>query len=474
MIMEQINMFEVMNEPIQFKNKNVYLVEFFGGIGSQLKALKNIGCNIVDHNLIEVDINATISNASIHQGLNEKKKHFHFPSKEEMVTELEPYGWWSNEKLKDINKLKLSKLQDLYLAQKLTNNLGNVYNLDIEFLNKKIKEHRKLGHLVIITWSSPCQDFSLAGKLAGFSGGKGNLTQVTLDIFEQLETKPDVLLFENVPNIMSLTFKSGFDEMRNRLIRIGYDNITMKLNAKNYGIPQNRNRVFILSIRKDLMQNKYYKELKPFELKLRLKDMLENEVDEKYYLSKEILENLELSKYECLKPSRKIKETAKGICTSLTTMQGGHRQPFIKVPEATKQGYAIAEDGDGIYIDRPHQKRGVVQKGMIPTLKTSGNDLGVVTVGNASINKKSQAGKIYSKDGLSPTLCAGTHGYAMGNIQDNLRIRKLTPLECFRLMGFDDIDYENAKLNVSESALYKQCGNSIVVDVLENIFENLF
>ena len=151
-------------------------------------------------------------------------------------------------------------------------------------------------------------------------------------------------------------------------------------------------------------------------------------------------------------------------------------------------------------MNRPHQKRGVVQHGMIQTLKTSSNDVGVVVsepeiisgegisnclsatdykqpkqicIGQVS-TRNSQAGKVYSPDGVSQTLCAGTHGYAMGNVEHNLRIRKLTPLEFFRLMGFDDEDFYRAEKVNSNTQLYKQAGNSIVVNVLEHIFEQLF
>lgn len=167
-----------------------------------------------------------------------------------------------------------------------------------------------------------------------------------------------------------------------------------------------------------------------------------------------------------------------GLAPTLDTMQGGYRQPCIEIKEATKKGYKEAYEGDGMYLDRPHQKRGVVQNGMIQTLKTSGNDVGVVVsdkpicVGQVSTGN-SQGGKVYSHDGVSQTLCAGTNGYAMGNIEHNLRIRKLTPLECFRLMGFSDEDFYSIK-GISNTQLYKMAGNSIVVDVLVHLFKSLF
>jgi DNA (cytosine-5)-methyltransferase 1 len=117
--------------------------------------------------------------------------------------------------------------------------------------------------------------------------------------------------------------------------------------------------------------------------------------------------------------------------------------PSIAIPEATKQGFALAEEGDGVYLNRPEQKRGVVQKGMIQTLKTSGDDLGVVVQHNNDLN-------------------------------NGLRIRKLTERECGRLMGVFDEDITKMQNVVSRSQMYKQFGNGIVVDVFAAILKNLF
>ena len=169
------------------------------------------------------------------------------------------------------------------------------------------------------------------------------------------------------------------------------------------------------------------------ELKLKLKDMLEDEVDEKYYLSNSQIEYLEYGKYNASKVSNKIKQTNTGICPTLDTMQGGNRQPFIRVKNATKKGYLEAYEGDGVYTN-VSTKRGTVQKEMIQTLTTF-QDKGIV--------------------------------------MNDLRIRKLTPKECWRLMGFDDEDFEKASRVNSNTQLYKQAGNSICVPVLMAIFKEL-
>ena len=142
------------------------------------------------------------------------------------------------------------------------------------------------------------------------------------------------------------------------------------------------------------------------------------------------------------------------------------QQPYIAISEATLQGYAEAQDGDGIYINRPHQKRGVVQKGMIQTLKT-GQDVGVVIKwNNKEVNLTHYYENIYQDE--------NGKGYIIMPNGDIFRIRKLTPLECWRLMGFSDQDFNAAQKVCSNTQLYKQAGNSIVKDVLYYIFKQLF
>ena len=284
----------------------------------------------------------------------------------------------------------------------------------------------------LIMHGSPCQDFSLAGKQAGGDEGSGtrsSLMYETIRIVEKL--KPKYVIWENVKNLLSKKHRHNFDAYLETMEQLGYTNYYQVLNAKDYGIPQNRERVFTISIRKDI--NKVFTFPQKQELKLKLKDMLEDEVDEKYYLSNSQIEYLEYGKYNASKVSNKIKQTDTGICPTLDTMQGGNRQPFIRVKNATKKGYLEAYEGDGVYTN-VSTKRGTVQKEMIQTLTTF-QDKGVV--------------------------------------MNDLRIRKLTPKECWLLMGFDDEDFEKTSQVNSNTQLYKQAGNSIVVNVLEAILKEL-
>lgn len=391
-------------------------------------------------------------------------------------------------------------------------NLGDITKIDTSTLPNDID---------LITYGFPCQDISLAGKQKGFEED-GELTRSGL-FFEALriieDTKPRIAIAENVKNLVSKKFSKEFDIVLSSLEKAGYNNYWKVLNAKDFGIPQNRERVFIVSIRKDI-DNGMFEFPKGFELKLRLKDMLEDEVDEKYYLGDEKIQKIKNSNFmqektiiqksdvcstllardykdpKCVEVNairkygifddEKGKHQAgsvwetEGLAPTLDTMQGGYRQPCIEIKEATKKGYKEAYEGDGVYLNRPHQKRGVVQKGMIQTLKTSCGDVGVV-VKTPSIlrvgNTKSggQRSEIISDNGISSCLSATDFKqpkqiYTESN---DLRIRKLTPLECFRLMGFSDEDFHSIK-GISNTQLYKMAGNSIVVDVLVHLFKSLF
>jgi DNA (cytosine-5)-methyltransferase 1 len=168
--------------------------------------------------------------------------------------------------------------------------------------------------------------------------------------------------------------------------------------------------------------------------------------------------------------------TVSNISQTLTLPN--HNSQAIFIPEDTLLGYALAHEGDGVYINRPEQKRGVVQSQMIQTIKTSSNDIGVVVKeakliidGNIQTNGR-ENGNIYNSDGLSPTLLARDYKDPK-KINNNLRIRKLTPRECYRLMGFSDKAFDLAQANQSNSTLYHQAGDSIVVNVLMAIFKEL-
>lgn len=415
-------------------------------------------------------------------------------------------------------------------------NLGDITKVDTSKLPNDID---------LVTYGFPCQDISLAGKQKGMFNEDGTKTRSGL-FFEALriieDTKPRVAIAENVKNLVSKKFNAQFQIVLESLEQAGYNNYYQILNAKNYGIPQNRERVFIVSIRKDIDSDTFdFPE--GFPLQLRLKDLLEDEVDEKYYLSQKLL-NCFLSdgthgyprKERFLGNINKIRD--KGIASTITTLAGSRptdnyiverllkeelcdelidkglvkegdvvnhsystsrmKNPGVAntenhdcspalttrgdtlgvvvkdalpIKNATKKGYLLAEDGDAVDISgRMEYHRGTVQKGVTQTIKTT-PDIGVVVAVAERGRENGQRLEISDREVAN----AITTVQKDSMISNGLRIRKLTPKECWRLMGFEDKDIDKCiEGGMSNAQLYKQAGNSIVVDVLEYLLIPLY
>ena len=326
------------------------VMELFSGIGAFTKGLTNIGVNYDLVGFSEIDKPAIKSYCGIHN-----------------VTEELNLG--------DISKIRTDYLPDTDL----------------------------------MTYSFPCQSISKAGKLGGYSEGSGTESSLLWEAMRVASVKkPKYLLAENVPNLLSKKFKVDFNKWIQLLYQLGYNTYFTRLNATRFWIPQNRDRVFVLSIRKDIDTGNF-KFPTGTDLTTRLLDLLETNVDEKYYISDE----------EQMK---------------LTYKMDGNR---IFIKNATKLGYLEAFHGDGIDLGYPNSetRRGRVQPQRSQTLTTSDN-LGVL-IGD--------------------------------------RIRRFTPLESIRLMGFSDEDYRRIKeTGATDRQIYKLAGNSIVVNVVEGIFKELF
>lgn len=256
-------------------------------------------------------------------------------------------------------------------------NLGDITKVDEKALPKNID---------LVTYGFPCQDISLAGKQKGLFNEDGTQTRSGL-FFEALRiieaTQPRVAIAENVKNLTSKKFNAQFQVVLESLGQAGYNNYWQVLNAKDYGIPQNRERVFIISIRKDI--DKGFTFPQPIPLELRLKDLLEENVDEKYYLRSDQFgelikepggDNIKTLGYLTGKTGRFEKHQSNtvydkdGLCP--TQYAGQYKDPF-KITEATKQGYAEAYPGDSINLEHPNSKtrRGSVGHGVAQTLTTS-------------------------------------------------------------------------------------------------------
>lgn len=235
----------------------------------------------------------------------------------------------------------------------------------------------------LITYGFPCQDISNAGKQKGFTDENGNRTRSGL-FFEALriieEFKPKFAIAENVKALTSKKFTEEFKIVLESLEEAGYNNYWQVLNAKDYGIPQNRERVFIISIRKDI--DKGFSFPQPIPLELRLKDLLEDEVEERYYLSEDMVNKLvvkpidrDIRQIGYIKKSENgtkhqsnIVYDSESISRRLTAVD--YKSPLM-IKEATKSGYAEAYPGDSVncnYLNSKTRRGRVGKDGIVNTL----------------------------------------------------------------------------------------------------------
>lgn len=429
-------------------------------------ALRNLG---IDHEVVaisDVDEFTVKSYTAIH----DNDKLVSQATDEEMQDYLEKRNIPLNSK-GGRKILKGNKLREFYEACIKSNNLGDISKVETQ----NIPDHD------LFTYSFPCQDISVAGKGLGLNEGSDTRSGLLWECQKVIDGKrPKYLLLENVKNLVGQKHKHNFDKWLEWLEEQGYTNYWQVLNAKDYGVPQNRERVFVVSI---LGEHEPYEFPEPIELELRLKDVLESEVDEKFYLSKEKSEKL-ISRFDLkdepflLGGEQKNQAIKKdGISTTLTSSMGtggGY------VPMVNRIGGIFDKDG------KTHQAGAVWDKeGLSPTLDTmqGGWRQPSVVIGasrgrnpentsDRTVGSPTEQRLEINKQGTSNTITTvQKDNYVVYN---NLRIRKLTPKECWRLMGFSDEDFHKAESVNSNSQLYKQAGNSIVVDVLEGIFNQLF
>lgn len=355
--------------------------EAFAGYGSQRMALRNIGIEFEVVGISEIEGDVIQSYAAIHSDFLEKREHIdnYVPEdKEEMISYLEEinvpldYKTFENK----ARKLRLPKLKDMYLANKLINNYG-----DIQRINPTT-----LPDFDLFTYSFPCQDISVAGYQCGLNEDSGTRSSLLWECCKIIETKrPRYLMMENVKNLVGKNHKDNFLKFLDYLENLGYTNSWAVLNARDYGVPQNRERVFCIS---ELESKRDFVFPEPIELKFKLDDILEKNVDEKFYLKKDQVID---------KPI----EQEYSYCLDSNYWKGTTLQSFLK----------------------KHRRQLVTDK----------------------VNESGQ--------------------YVP---------RRLTPKETWRLMGVNDEDIDKASQLVSNTSLYKQSENSIVVPVLEAIFQQWF
>jgi DNA (cytosine-5)-methyltransferase 1 len=360
-------------------------------------------------------------------------------------------------------------------------NLGDITKVDEKALPNDID---------LITYGFPCQDISLAGKQKGLFNEDGTQTRSGL-FFEALriieETKPRVAIAENVKNLVGKKFNAQFQVVLASLEVAGYNNYYKVLNAKDFGVPQNRERVFIVSIRKDI-ESTFFHFPEGFPLEKRLRDVLEAEVDEKFYLSDKMVDylaDITIKNKARGNGNVYVPTNPEGVAKTITTKEGQRvKDNFIE------DNPFIGTITDG--SSPKHNNRVVVWDGFNQRVRADQSCVGTLTQNCGADLKRNGQGIIEmpcSTRGsqVASTIRASIHKQGSRNIMENiqsglgyegvmesaLRIRKLTPKECYRLMGFDDEDFAKAEAVVSNTQLYKQAGNSIVVPVVEHIIEAL-
>ena len=379
-----------------------------------------------------------------------------------------------------------------------TENLGNISLIDE---SKFVRDQWDL-----VTYSSPCQDFSFAGLQAGGEKGSGTRSSLLWEVEKIVkQVHPKYLLMENVKALVSKKFLSCFEKWIETLNSYGYKTYWKVLNAKNYGIPQNRERVFAVSIRNDIDQSFEF----PLEQKLekRLKDVLESNVDAKYYLSKQVQDRFKFKPKgdniigTTMPESRTIGQRdvvfgTDGLMGSLVATD--YKQPKQIIEYTNNEPIIVASRGrnpnnpNDRTVGVPTEQRlepnsqGIantltsVQKDnyvlepkieVLGNYKPSGHENDIKTMYNPYHNK------VISDVATTQTAnCGNSNCSATVLIQYNdYHIRKLTPRECYRLMGFSDEDFDKVKsVGMSDTQCYKQAGNSIVVNCLMAIFTNMF
>jgi DNA (cytosine-5)-methyltransferase 1 len=319
--MKVFNIFEELYESFKIK-KPIRLIELFAGYGSQALALKYLGVNFEHWKICEWAIPSIIAYADLHQEeLENYGKDFCSDlTKEQIANELYNYGVSVDyNKPADIKQLKRMPEETLRLAFnsiQWTNNLVDISKTKAKDLS--IKDTKNYTYL--LTYSFPCQDLSLAGKRMGMadtSTRSGLLWEVER-ILDECEELPQVLLMENVSQVHQSGNKEYFNQWITKLEKLGYHNYWKDLSATDYGIPQTRVRTFMVSILSGNNNEEYYFGFpEKAKLNLRLKDLLEDNVDEKYYLSEKMINYISATGTENFKncDSKINKEIARPLTT---------------------------------------------------------------------------------------------------------------------------------------------------------------
>lgn len=408
--------------------ETIKLLELFSGIQSQERALRQLNIPYESVGVCDCDKDVLVASAAMRFDLEKEIENYDFPDTEIMIKELQDKNiGYSFEKQKHTitSRTPIPKLKQYYISDKLLKNLGDI---------SKVK---RLPRANFVTYSSPCQSFSVAGKLAGaaktctkcghkwdidFSNpdynykcpvcGNASLESTTSGLLQEVQRLlsiayeenelPEYLLLENVKNLVGKKFKPQFNAWVKWLDSIGYNTYYKVLNAKHFGICQNRERVFAISIRKDIDKNSFtFPE--PIPLTTRLKDILEHNVDEKYYLPDDRIEKILNSSF--MQEKKRIQTT--DVCDTLLARDW--KDPKC-VPVEEPQVKQLGNVCPTKTRENPNQGRVYDKEGIAPALTTmdGGNREPMVideikVVGNY-MPSNHDASRVVDVDGIAPTV----------------------------------------------------------------------
>jgi DNA (cytosine-5)-methyltransferase 1 len=429
--MENLSLFDFLKSPLKI-DKPIRLIELFAGVGSQAKALKRLGADFEHYRVCE----------------------------------------WDKYAIKSYNAVHGTDFATSDIRQITADELGIV---DTD------------KYCYMMTYSFPCQDLSVAGKQMGIAKGDNTRSGLLWEVerlLNECDELPQVLLMENVTQVHGEKNKEHFNKWIEFLESKGYSNYWEDLNAKHFGVPQNRNRTFMVSALGDYV----YHFPKEFPLELRLKDVLEESVDEKFYLSGKMLnyafnvikEATGIGFLDGVNNSFINPTIANTISCRAATGQRSGTTTYVSndFDEPVRVG-----DVKQVVLGGLQKNQSVKTDGVCTCLTSS------MGAGGGYVPMFTEAAvvepgvwdgynqRVRAEKGVVGTLTTNCGADLKRNVQgviEGARIRKLTPKECWRLMGFDDADFEKAEKVNSNSQLYKQAGNSIVVNVLEEIFRQMF
>ena len=407
----------------------ITMIELFSGIGAQERALRQLNLPYEVINTCDCDKDAVLSYAAMRNDFEKEFAEFDFPSQDKMIEELQEknIGYdFQKSKHTITSRTSINKVKQYYLADKLSHNLGDISKVE------------RLPYADLVTYSYPCTDLSVAGKGEGMvikcdkcehtwpidfehpennnacpkcgnidiaSTRSGLLGQVQrlLTVSYEDGTLPKYLLLENVKNLVGKKFKAQFDAWVNWLDLIGYNTYYKVLNAKHYGIPQNRERIFAISIRKDVDTNGFTFP-KAIALTTRLKDVLEKNVDEKYYLPDDRIDKILNSTF--VQEKKRIQLT--DVCDTLLARDW--KDPKCVPVEEEPEVHQLMNIMPTKTRDNPNQGRVYDVNGIAPTLtKMDGGNREPMVIDEIKVvgnymPSNHDASRVVDIDGIAPTV----------------------------------------------------------------------